>query len=236
MADKVAGLPLAYQPGTKWLYSLSMDIQGAIIEKLSGQSLPDFMRTRIFEPLGMVDTAFHTPPEKRARRATLYRWSPTAAEAGRGAADPRPRLRDAAGAGQRRRRPGLDRGRLRPLRPDAAERRRAGRQADRQRRGAEAADDQPPLRRDPGRRLRRRPPADPARLRLRLQRRGVHRPGAGRRAGRQGDLPVGRRGRHLVLGRSGQRPALRRPDPAPGRELAAAAEDHPDHDGGRDLD
>src|SRR5271168_2105276 len=75
-ADKVASLPLAYQPGSKWLYSLSMDVQGAIIEKLSGQSLPEFMRTRIFEPLGMVDTAFHTPPGKAARRATLYRWSP----------------------------------------------------------------------------------------------------------------------------------------------------------------
>ncbi len=75
-ADKVASLPLAYQPGSKWLYSLSMDVQGAIVEKLSGQTLPEFMRTRIFEPLGMVDTAFHTPPEKRARRATLYRWSP----------------------------------------------------------------------------------------------------------------------------------------------------------------
>ena len=75
-ADKVASLPLAYQPGSKWLYSLSMDVQGAIVEKLSGQTLPEFMRTRIFEPLGMVDTAFHTPPEKHARRATLYRWSP----------------------------------------------------------------------------------------------------------------------------------------------------------------
>ena len=76
-ADKVASLPLAYQPGSKWLYSLSMDVQGAIIEKLSGLTLPEFMRARIFEPLGMVDTAFHTPPEKRARRATLYRWSPS---------------------------------------------------------------------------------------------------------------------------------------------------------------
>jgi CubicO group peptidase (beta-lactamase class C family) len=75
-ADKVASLPLAYQPGSKWVYSLSMDVQGAIIEKLSGQTLPEFMRTRIFEPLGMVDTAFHTPPEKKPRLATLYRWSP----------------------------------------------------------------------------------------------------------------------------------------------------------------
>jgi CubicO group peptidase (beta-lactamase class C family) len=56
-----------------------MDVQGAIIEKLSGQTLPDFYRTRIFEPLGMIDTAFHTPPEKKPRLATLYRKT---AEAG----------------------------------------------------------------------------------------------------------------------------------------------------------
>jgi len=74
---KLASLPLAYQPGSKWLYSLSMDVQAAMIERLTGMSAPDFYRTRIFEPLGMVDTAFHTPPEKAARRASLYRWSPT---------------------------------------------------------------------------------------------------------------------------------------------------------------
>ena len=75
MAAKVASLPLNYQPGARWQYSLSMDIQGAIIEKLSGQSLPDFMESRIFGPLGMTDTAFHTRPEQRSRRATIYRMS-----------------------------------------------------------------------------------------------------------------------------------------------------------------
>ncbi|MDO8379428.1 serine hydrolase [Phenylobacterium sp.] len=75
MAEKLAGLPLAFQPGSKWFYGLSMDLQGAIIEKLSGQSLPDFMQAEIFGPLGMVDTAFHTPPEKKHRLATLYRAS-----------------------------------------------------------------------------------------------------------------------------------------------------------------
>ncbi len=75
MSRKLARLPLAFQPGTQWIYGLSMDLQGAIIEKLSGQSLPDFMRDRIFQPLGMIDTAFHTPPEKAARLATLYRSS-----------------------------------------------------------------------------------------------------------------------------------------------------------------
>jgi CubicO group peptidase (beta-lactamase class C family) len=75
MAARVGKLPLAYQPGGKWLYSLSMDIQGAIVERLSGQSLPQFMQAHIFGPLGMVDTAFHTPAEKQSRLATLYRAS-----------------------------------------------------------------------------------------------------------------------------------------------------------------
>jgi CubicO group peptidase (beta-lactamase class C family) len=52
-----------------------MDVQGAIVEALCGQSLAAFMAERIFAPLGMVDTAFHTPPDKRARLATLYRKS-----------------------------------------------------------------------------------------------------------------------------------------------------------------
>ncbi|MBR7618856.1 beta-lactamase family protein [Phenylobacterium sp. 20VBR1] len=75
MGAKLGKLPLAYQPGTKWVYSLAMDVQGAIIETLSGQTLPAFMQEKIFGPLGMVDTAFHTPPEKKGRLATLYRTS-----------------------------------------------------------------------------------------------------------------------------------------------------------------
>ena len=76
MVARLATLPLAYQPGSRWRYSLSMDVQGAIIERLSGQSLPDFMRTRIFEPLGMADTAFYIAPEKKHRLATLYFKAP----------------------------------------------------------------------------------------------------------------------------------------------------------------
>lgn len=71
--DKLAKIPLAYQPGTKWVYSASMDIQGYIVERLSGQSLPDFMQEHIFKPLGMKDTGFFVPAEKRGRFATLYR-------------------------------------------------------------------------------------------------------------------------------------------------------------------
>jgi len=72
MMDKLAKIPLLYQPGTRWVYSASTDIQGYIVEKLSGQSLPDFMQQRIFGPLGMKDSGFYVPPEKRNRFATLY--------------------------------------------------------------------------------------------------------------------------------------------------------------------
>jgi CubicO group peptidase (beta-lactamase class C family) len=70
--DKLVKIPLLYQPGSRWVYSVSMDIQGYIIEKLSGQSLPDFEQQRIFGPLGMKDTGFFVPAEKRNRFATLY--------------------------------------------------------------------------------------------------------------------------------------------------------------------
>ena len=67
MINKLAKLPLLYQPGTRWVYSISVDIQGYLVEKLSGKSLPDFMRERIFEPLGMKDTGFYVPKEKMDR-------------------------------------------------------------------------------------------------------------------------------------------------------------------------
>jgi CubicO group peptidase (beta-lactamase class C family) len=70
--NRMAQIPLNYQPGTRWRYSLSMDIQGYIIEKITGQSLPDFMRDHLFTPLGMRDAGFYVPEEKRARFATLY--------------------------------------------------------------------------------------------------------------------------------------------------------------------
>jgi CubicO group peptidase (beta-lactamase class C family) len=70
--DKLAAIPLTYQPGKGWTYSVSMDVQGYIVEKLSGQSLPDFMRDNIYKPLGMKDAGFFVPGEKRSRFATLY--------------------------------------------------------------------------------------------------------------------------------------------------------------------
>ncbi len=72
MMQRLARLPLLYQPGTQWVYSVSVDIQGYLVEKISGKSLGDFMRERIFEPLGMKDTGFSVPAGKLARVATIY--------------------------------------------------------------------------------------------------------------------------------------------------------------------
>src|SRR6202050_3461905 len=72
MIKKLGNIPLLYQPGTRWVYSASMDIQGYIVEKFSGQSLPYFMHEYIFAPLGMNDTGFFVPQNKKNRFATLY--------------------------------------------------------------------------------------------------------------------------------------------------------------------
>jgi CubicO group peptidase (beta-lactamase class C family) len=72
MVDQLAGLPLEFSPGQRWNYSLATDVLGHLIEVLSGQSLPDFMRTALFEPLGMVDTSFEIPADKVDRLASCY--------------------------------------------------------------------------------------------------------------------------------------------------------------------
>ncbi|HEY0649949.1 serine hydrolase domain-containing protein [Phenylobacterium sp.] len=72
--QKIAALPLDYEPGARWKYSIAMDVQGLIIERITGRSLPDFMQARIFGPLKMVDTGFHVPVGKRDRFAALYEW------------------------------------------------------------------------------------------------------------------------------------------------------------------
>lgn len=72
MVNKLAAIPLLYQPGTKWHYSVSTDVLGRVVEVVSGQSLDIFFSERIFEPLGMKDTAFYVPKEKIDRFATNY--------------------------------------------------------------------------------------------------------------------------------------------------------------------
>ncbi len=68
----LASLPLAHQPGTVWHYSVATDVLGYLVEVVSGLPLDEFFRQRIFEPLGMVDSGFHAPPDKHSRLATLY--------------------------------------------------------------------------------------------------------------------------------------------------------------------
>ena len=72
MIDQLARIPLDFSPGTAWNYSVAIDVLGYLVEKLSGQSFGEFLRTRLFEPLGMNDTAFWVPEEKVERFSSCY--------------------------------------------------------------------------------------------------------------------------------------------------------------------
>lgn len=72
---QIAAVPLCFQPGEKWRYGLSADVLGGIIEVASGQRFGEFLQKEIFEPLGMKDTGFIVPKEKRHRFAANYSWS-----------------------------------------------------------------------------------------------------------------------------------------------------------------
>ncbi len=220
--DKVARIPLLYQPGTQWVYSVSVDIQGHLVEKLSGKSLPDYLQQEIFGPLGMRDTSFAVPAEKLDRLATIYRFDQKAG------LTPNPRDSNistipgmASGGG------GLystarDYARFAQMLANGGV--LNGAQDSRaQQRVADAR--QPPARLVPRQGLRRRPAADPAGRRLRLRRGGVRRSAQGRQHDRHGHVSLGRRRRHVVLDRSRQRHRLRRDGPAnDGRERAGAPE------------
>src|ERR1700744_4794399 len=71
--DKLAKVPLRYQPGERWMYSLSTDVCGALVEKISGQRFDKYLAETIFEPLGMKDTSFVVAPEKTDRFCANYR-------------------------------------------------------------------------------------------------------------------------------------------------------------------
>ncbi|HET7565823.1 MAG TPA: serine hydrolase domain-containing protein [Gemmatimonadaceae bacterium] len=73
---RLGSLPLMAQPGERWMYHVSGDVLGVLIARVSEQSLGTFMRERIFEPLGMTDTAFHVPAEKLERLAEQYVFNP----------------------------------------------------------------------------------------------------------------------------------------------------------------
>lgn len=72
----VARLPLEFSPGTGWNYSVATDVLGAVVERVSGLKLDEFLRARIFEPLGMRDTLFQVPPEKVERLVDCYTLAP----------------------------------------------------------------------------------------------------------------------------------------------------------------
>ena len=72
MIDKMVAIPLLAQPQTMWSYSAGVDVQGYLVEQLSGQPLGEFLEERIFAPLGMVDTAFYVAPDKSHRVAAYH--------------------------------------------------------------------------------------------------------------------------------------------------------------------
>ncbi len=70
----LAGVPLLFNPGDRWEYSLGVDVLGRLVEVVSGKPLDEFFRTRIFEPLGMTDTYFYLPDNKIDRLAAAYTY------------------------------------------------------------------------------------------------------------------------------------------------------------------
>jgi CubicO group peptidase (beta-lactamase class C family) len=77
---RLGELPLMAQPGERWLYTTGSNVLGVLIARASGLTFPDFLHRRIFEPLGMADTAFFAPREKQARLAESYRPTPNGLE------------------------------------------------------------------------------------------------------------------------------------------------------------
>jgi CubicO group peptidase (beta-lactamase class C family) len=70
--ERLGKTPLLFQPGERWHYSVSVDVQGYLVEKLSGQTFPEFLQQHVFGPLKMVDTAFYVPESKMNRLAEFY--------------------------------------------------------------------------------------------------------------------------------------------------------------------
>jgi len=103
ICSKLAELPLLFQPGTEWNYSMSIDVLGRVLEVLEGKSLGEILQERIFDPLGMVDTGFSVPEESADRLAILYGAHPTTRLASRleaaGAAALRPPAAHLGGGG-----------------------------------------------------------------------------------------------------------------------------------------
>jgi CubicO group peptidase (beta-lactamase class C family) len=74
MMKKLAAIPLLYEPGTKWSYSVAVDIQGYLVQKLSGQKFGDYLKQHVTGPMGMTDTAFYVTTDRKPRFTEVYRW------------------------------------------------------------------------------------------------------------------------------------------------------------------
>jgi CubicO group peptidase (beta-lactamase class C family) len=102
LVQRLAGTPLAWQPGTRWQYGVSTDVLGVLLERLTGQRLDLLLDERLFKPLQMKDTSFQVKPDQRARLADAFDADPLKAQAWQSArveADPGKRYRQGGGGG-----------------------------------------------------------------------------------------------------------------------------------------
>jgi CubicO group peptidase (beta-lactamase class C family) len=81
ICDRIAGLPLLFQPGSEWNYSMGLDVLGRVLEVVSGMPLDELLRTRLFEPLGMHETTWSVAPDQAHRLAALYGAHPATRQA-----------------------------------------------------------------------------------------------------------------------------------------------------------
>ena len=74
-AERLATVPLAFQPGTRWSYGISVDVQAALVERLAGQPFQDYVKQHVLDPLGMRETRWYVPESDRSRFAAIYQRS-----------------------------------------------------------------------------------------------------------------------------------------------------------------
>ena len=93
----VGQLPLAFEPGERWMYGFSIDVLGAVIEVLTGKSLGEYLKENVLDPLGMTDTGFFVPADKLDRIATLYNINEGMKPSDRGAPTSKPEFESGGG-------------------------------------------------------------------------------------------------------------------------------------------
>jgi len=81
VCDALAGLPLLFQPGTEWSYSMGLDVLGRVVEVISGQRFDEYLKDNVLDPLGMTETGWSVPDADVARLATLYTPNPATGQA-----------------------------------------------------------------------------------------------------------------------------------------------------------